>query len=81
MSAFATHSAKSAWIGNPWSVVAGAVAGLTVSNGPVLVFTSGVFLKPIAADMQWHRSTVSFALSLAAFASARRCKEGPSDQL
>jgi hypothetical protein len=39
-------------------------------HGPVLFFTSGVFLKPIAADMQWQRSTVSFALSLATFLSA-----------
>jgi MFS family permease len=41
-----------------------------VCNGPVLFFTSGVFLKPIAADMQWQRSAVSFALSLATFLSA-----------
>jgi MFS family permease len=70
LSAFATHPAKSAWIANRWSVVVGAVAGLTVSNGPVLLFTSGVLLKPIAADMQWRRSTVAFAFSLAAFTSA-----------
>ena len=38
-------------------MVAGAVAGLTVCNGPVLFFTSGVFLKPIAADTHWQRST------------------------
>jgi predicted MFS family arabinose efflux permease len=61
---------KTGWFTNRWSVVVGAVAGLTVCNGPVLLFTSGVFLKPIAADMQWRRSTVSFALSLAAFTSA-----------
>jgi predicted MFS family arabinose efflux permease len=70
VSVFATHPAKSAWIANRWSVVVGAVAGLTVCNGPVLLFTSGVFLKPIAADMEWRRSTVSFGLSLAAFTSA-----------
>jgi hypothetical protein len=32
---------------NPWSVVVGAVTGLFVCNGPVLGFTSGVFLKPV----------------------------------
>jgi predicted MFS family arabinose efflux permease len=37
-------------------------------SGPVLHL--GVFLKPIAADMQWQRSTVSFAVSLAIFLSA-----------
>jgi predicted MFS family arabinose efflux permease len=62
--------ARAARFANPWRVVAGAVAGLTVCNGPVLFLTSGVLLKPIAADMHWQRSTVSFALSLAAFVSA-----------
>jgi MFS family permease len=66
----ATHPASVARFANPWRVVAGAVAGLTVCNGPVLFFTSGVFLKPIAADMDWQRSTVSFALSLASLLSA-----------
>ena len=70
MSGAATHPARVVRLANPWRVVAGAVAGLTVCNGPVLFFTSGVFLKPIAADMQWQRSTVSFALSLATFLSA-----------
>jgi hypothetical protein len=50
LSAFATHPAKSGWIANRWSVVVGAVAGLTMCNNPVLLFTSGVFLKPVAAD-------------------------------
>jgi MFS family permease len=70
VSGAATCSASTARFANPWRVVAGAVAGLTVCNGPVLFFTSGVFLKPIAADMHWQRSTVSFALSLAIFLSA-----------
>jgi hypothetical protein len=50
VSAFATDPAKSGWIANRWSVVVGAVAGLTMCNNPVLLFTSGVFLKPVAAD-------------------------------
>jgi MFS family permease len=70
VSGAATCSASTARFANPWRVAAGAVAGLTVCNGPVLFFTSGVFLKPIAADMHWQRSTVSFALSLATFLSA-----------
>jgi hypothetical protein len=53
----ATHPARVVRFANPWRVVAGAGAGLTVCNGPVLFFTSGVFLKPIAADMHWQRST------------------------
>jgi predicted MFS family arabinose efflux permease len=70
VSSAATYPARSRRLGNPWRVVAGSVAGLTVCNGPILFFTSGVFLKPIAADMQWQRSTVSFALSLATLLSA-----------
>ena len=70
MSNAVAYPATTARSTNPWCVVAGAVVGLTVCNGPVLFFTSGVFLKPIAADMQWQRSTVSFALSFATLLSA-----------
>jgi MFS family permease len=55
---------------NPWWVVAGAVLGLSVGQGPVFVGTYGVFLKPIMADMGWDRGTASFALSAGAFFSA-----------
>jgi MFS family permease len=55
---------------NPWWVVGGAVVGLFVCNGPVLSFTFGVFLKPIMADTGWHRSSVSFALSVGGIFSA-----------
>ena len=48
---------------NPWWVVAGAVTGLLVCNGPVLGYTFGVFLKPIMADMHWDRGTASFAMA------------------
>jgi predicted MFS family arabinose efflux permease len=66
----ATHPAGAKRLADRWGLVAGAVAGLMVCNGPVLFFTAGVFLKPIAADMHWARSTVSFALSFAVFLSA-----------
>ena len=55
---------------NPWCVVAGAVLGLLVCNGPVLGFTFGVFLKPIGNDMGWHRGATSFALSVGGILSA-----------
>jgi predicted MFS family arabinose efflux permease len=55
---------------NPWWVVAGAVTGLFVCNGPVLGFTFGVFLKPIMADTGWQRGSVSFALSVGGIFSA-----------
>jgi MFS family permease len=55
---------------NPWWVVAGAVTGSFVCNGPVLGFTFGVFLKPIMADTGWQRGSVSFALSVGGIFSA-----------
>ncbi len=55
---------------NPWWVVVGAVAGLSVGQGPVFVGTYGVFLKPIMADMGWDRGTASLALSAGALCSA-----------
>jgi MFS family permease len=55
---------------NPWWVVAGAVTGLIVCNGPVLAFTFGVFLKPLMADMGWDRAEASFALSFGGIFSA-----------
>lgn len=55
---------------NPWWVVAGAVTGLFVCNGPVLAFTFGVFLKPLMADMGWDRAEASFALSFGGIFSA-----------
>src|SRR5438105_4991947 len=45
-----------------WLVVAGAILGLIVGNGPIMQFTFGVFLKPITQDFGWDRSTVSLAL-------------------
>jgi predicted MFS family arabinose efflux permease len=49
---------------NPWFVVGGAIAGLMVSNGPVLTFTFGIFLKPLTEDMGWSRAQAAFALSI-----------------
>ena len=55
---------------NPWWVVAGAVTGLFVCNGPVMSFTFGVFLKPIMADMGAQRGTVSLAFGIGGVCSA-----------
>jgi predicted MFS family arabinose efflux permease len=66
----AAQPAPKQWFTNPWWVVAGALMGLAVCNGPLLAFTFGVFLKPIVADTHWQRATVSFALSLGAVLSA-----------
>lgn len=45
-----------------WWVVVGAVLGLLVGNGPVMQFTFGVFIKPVAHDLGIQRGALSTAL-------------------
>jgi len=47
---------------NPWFLVAGAALGLVVGNGPIMQFTFGVFLQPVAAEFKVGRGTISTAL-------------------
>lgn len=37
---------------------------LLVSNGPVVLFTFGVFLKPVSEEFGWSRGTLSLGLSI-----------------
>jgi predicted MFS family arabinose efflux permease len=55
---------------NPWWIVVGSVLGLIVGNGPILQFTFGLFLGPIAAEFGWERGTISAALMCYAFLGA-----------
>jgi predicted MFS family arabinose efflux permease len=48
-----------------WPVVIASAIALVVGNGPVLLFTFGVFLKPIAEQMDWPRSTMSLGVAIA----------------
>jgi MFS family permease len=47
---------------NPWWVVFGATIGMIVSNGPILQFTFGVFLKPVTREFGWNRGTMAAAI-------------------
>jgi MFS family permease len=47
-----------------------ACCGVFVSFASVVVFTFGVFLKPLAETFQWSRAQVSFAFTLAALTVA-----------
>jgi len=58
---------------NRWWVVAATVLGLIVGAGPVNVFTFGVFLKPITAELGIGRATFSSALTLHATMAALMC--------
>ena len=47
---------------SPWWIVFASVLGLLVGNGPIMQFTFGVLLPPIAAEFGWARGTVSSAI-------------------
>jgi MFS family permease len=50
---------------NRWWTVAGSLLGMVVGNTPVAIFTFGIFLKPVTADLGWDRS--AFAAGILAF--------------
>lgn len=49
-----------------WILVVVAFLAVSVSFGPVIVFTFGVFLLPISEEFGWSRGEISLAFSLAA---------------
>jgi MFS family permease len=55
---------------NRWLVVVASVLGLQVGSGPILIFSSGVFLKPVSAELGITRGDLSIALLLAALCTA-----------
>lgn len=57
-------STSSRGLKNPWWVVFGSTIGLIVGNGPITLFTFGVFLKPIVAEFGWNRGTVASAVTV-----------------
>ena len=56
--------------GRGWVMVLTAALGVTVSFGSVVVFSFGVFLKPLGREFGWTRGQVSLAFSLAALSVA-----------
>jgi predicted MFS family arabinose efflux permease len=53
-----------------WRVVIAAFFGVMVSFGSLLVFTFGVFVKPLAAEFGWSREAISAAFGFAAMTVA-----------
>lgn len=47
-----------------WSVVAGSTISLIISTGPVLQFTFGLFVKPVAQELGCGRDVISLALTV-----------------
>ena len=55
---------------SPWWVVLGAALGMIVSNGPIMSFSFGVLIKPIAESLHWSRADVTAGLAISGFTSA-----------
>ncbi|MCW5981250.1 MAG: MFS transporter [Bryobacteraceae bacterium] len=53
-----------------WLVVAAAFCGVMVSFGSLLVFTFGIFLKPLSQEFGWGRESISAAFGIAAMTVA-----------
>jgi len=49
-----------------WLIVLTSVLGITVSFGSLVIFTFGVFLKPLSGQFGWSRSEISLAFTLTA---------------
>lgn len=47
-----------------WWIVVVAATGLSIGYGPVIIYTFGVFFKPVSEEFQWTRAETSMALSL-----------------
>jgi MFS family permease len=60
-----TQEQKSGKIFHGWWVVLVAGVGLSLSYGPIIVITFGVFLKPLSLEFGWSRTGISLAFSLA----------------
>jgi MFS family permease len=56
--------------GNRWWIVFGATLSMLVAQGPVILYTLGLFIKPLNQDFGWDRASISAAGGLAAISSA-----------
>ena len=53
-----------------WWIVFGATISMLVAQGPVIVFTLGLFIGPISNEFGWDRASISFAGGAAGLCSA-----------
>src|SRR6266851_3960936 len=56
--------------GSRWWIVFGATLSMMVAQGPVILYTLGLFIKPLNQDFGWDRASISAAGGLAAISSA-----------
>jgi MFS family permease len=53
-----------------WWIVFGATAAMLVAQGPVILYTLGLFIKPLNMEFGWDRASISAAGGIAAISSA-----------
>jgi MFS family permease len=56
--------------GSRWWIVFGATLSMLVAQGPVILYTLGLFIKPLNQDLGWDRASISAAGGVAAICSA-----------
>lgn len=56
--------------GSKWWVVFGATLSMLVAQGPVILYTLGLFIKPLNQAFGWDRASISAAGGFAAISSA-----------
>jgi MFS family permease len=61
---------QGAAFGNRWWIVFGATASMLVAQGPVILYTLGLFIKPLNQEFGWDRASISAAGGIAAISSA-----------
>src|SRR6201988_436502 len=53
-----------------WWIVFGATAAMLVAQGPVILYTLGLFIKPLNLEFGWDRASICAAGGIAAISSA-----------
>src|ERR1700745_2241206 len=61
---------QGAVFGSRWWIVFGATLAMLVAQGPVILYTLGLFIKPINQEFAWDRASISAAGGVAAIFSA-----------
>src|SRR3982074_1522956 len=61
---------QGAAFGNRWWIVFGATLSMLVAQGPVILYTLGLLIKPLNQEFGWDRASISAAGGIAAIASA-----------
>src|ERR1700726_4166790 len=61
---------QGAVFGSRWWIVFGATLSMLVAQGPVILYTLVLFIKPLNQDFGWDRASISAAGGLGAISSA-----------